>query len=1757
MFTDMSGPIRIELGKFWVNGKGALNGQQVDLYTTAKQDSIGKANAGQDGAWSIQFDTTPLTPGEHTLYVKGVDPPPAGKASGPERRSPEFRVIVPDGRQPRRPLAMRVVHGRYAESRRPEDIKPDSPLALYGDSAFLRLEGVDAPADPTKMRFFVLRDGKLTEVRNPVCRPDPQVAGGWIAELHLEGCGYKQKMLLVVMSEEKQKHNYGPVPYLPFVVQPVATAKKFAIAGVAAGREENSRPRQPNGFYLLNAVAGASLVDTDLPGDAEVQVVIFREGDPEPLGKEDWSRQKDGRVRVPISGLRQDKQNLRAELVQGDQKVPAPAADPVTVSVRLRGPRVVEVKPPDFGTAPGYTTLTLFFDRADPLDDKSEAIAGANAKDNYVLWASRGTGVFGRSQDEKIVPDAVRYDPEQNTIALQFKPTDIKPDIYRLEVRGAAIRDMFGNALEGVEGKPGSDYAKVLGRAAAAAVAEAPAPGGLPRGIRHTTGENVEFPEYTEPRDPPPGFNPSDHVETRVARLYYFRDAHRVAQIINREVKSYNRAAVDAAEQLADKARADADAATDLRRRQEFLAIEAAKATRRAEAELQQDERALLQARQNEIDAANRIGQIEAELTQKPDNQKLQDELNRLKAGQQDRAAVTGVAAQRVREASTEVQKRREEETRASETLLQAQAKEDRLREDQFRREVAAAHEDPDTYVPGKPKSDDPVRRVSISVIGEGLIQLRGPIKGINIIRMMINQIDAPVGQVRVGIHTVQINGERGDKMEKVADRVQKYIDHSRFLTMQSAEMLRKAVAKVAAQKAVQCGGVTASDGPALNLECSSQDDRDMRYLYSFFGQDFICELKAMDSEFLKTGNKLLSLHSMDTTSLASALFVFALAKNTTRMEILQEFEEMCRGELPAAEMGYFEAGWSPPGKKLEQWFCKEKFPVLACNARFQSLRGMLDGEIEGPETISPIQREFIRLAQIFKSRLVVEMQYRQRIMERAVIEDRLGNRLEELRVAKEREQKGQEALARAKQAFAKARDRVLQLVSRIGGRLEAINRLLNEIAIEQQFYLSIIVERDGKAFATIRGRKFAIGLKTEQNEAVYDMPPQFQEEMKSGFYEELARLNEALSYLELFNFENAASAEKWASATQALAEVNAATKGEKREIAWKTPDNRRRLKETREWFNELYSTDLRKKYEEFKRVASELVAILGEPAPRLPAGYGLVSLLRDGAGRYLREPLKTEVLKLVEDLDREFVSLFDVSYQRARAMEKAEESRRPLDHKKFLDMLVDEMEDKYIELLEGTRAHTANIDAYIKRLVTALDDDFNTQFYLPAFRQVRSASRAWDVNLGQIELTSILANNREFAKVSPQATMEFDLPKRDILITEAMKGAKAAIDEYGALLQDPTFLALTKMGAGLPTSSPPKSYGQDFATVRNVLPGLPGSSAERIVSQSNPGTPEIGAAFEALIPDPAIYKFETGTGYEIRPVIQPDGQAVVFHLNYMYTTNVREPVRADEKHLGRVKRHFIDTDVQLSNYELREVSRYQVALKASRTGRGVPLLENVPVAGVLFRPLPSAESSLQENIILGQATIFPTLFDLMGLRWAPAIADLDPLRVVNDEFIVRGRNRALMNRVFDHSSAKVDEYLRIPEGERRPDLYRSQETIPHEHPDGYRGPGLNLRDSKLEEGLPLRKLRPETPYVPGAHKEGILFRSPDDPPVPSGVNPGQSPPAPPDDSSGGQGGASESGPQLQQGSRAAPAALWQRLANPRTNFARPGEKTR
>ena len=330
-------------------------------------------------------------------------------------------------------------------------------------------------------------------------------------------------------------------------------------------------------------------------------------------------------------------------------------------------------------------------------------------------------------------------------------------------------------------------------------------------------------------------------------------------------------------------------------------------------------------------------------------------------------------------------------------------------------------------------------------------------------------------------------------------------------------------------------------------------------------------------------------------------------------------------------------------------------------------------------------------------------------------------------------------------------------------------------------------------------------------------------------------------------------------------------------------------------------------------------------------------------------------------------------------------------------------------------------------------------------------------------------------------------MPKRDILVQEAMQGAQAMMQDYGALLQDPTFLSATKLLSGQPTTFGSSSgapgigglpgQGQSSAAVKSVLPGFSSTPNEQVLSQAGTADRKLGSALESLIPDPAIYKFETGTGFEIRPVIQPDGHSVVYDFDYMYTTNVREPVRADEKHLGRVKRHFIHTQVQTSSFELREISRYQVALKASRTRRGVPLLEDVPVAGWLFRPLPSDESSLQQNIILAHCTVYPTLFDIMGLRWSKHVADLNHISLRDTEHVTRGRHQTIRDFIFDEASRRVDGFLDIENEEHdrqhlRPDLYHRRRVPSPYHPGGYTAPGVDdptrrdflRRDSRPEE---------------------------------------------------------------------------------------------
>lgn len=1227
-------------------------------------------------------------------------------------------------------------------------------------------------------------------------------------------------------------------------------------------------------------------------------------------------------------------------------------------------------------------------------------------------------------------------------------------------------------------------------------------------------GEHVEFPRFTRSTPIDEDFNPGDHVETRVARLYYFRDAHRVAQIINRTARPHRAAEVDQAQRRAADQRERADGLTRDRQQAERRAEEVARQLRQTEARLSELQSMEQQRRrlQRIIDSAE-DDENGAQGAGEGNNgngdartsgmQRDQDRLDRLP--EQDELE-SAIATQR-----SVLRGLQDEAVTTRERREQLQFDEDRAREEQFRLEVASAKEDPDTYAPAKVDSIDPVAQVSVSVIGEGVLQLRGPIAGINKIRTMIDQIDTPLGQVRVDLITVQLNGERGDRLEEPVSRANAYVDLSRFLTSQSLALLRRAIQSQAAMVAEQAGH-----------QGHYQVDRDRKYLYRFFGRDFIDELYEMDSEFLHSENKLLSLHSMDTVSLNQALFILSLARRDVRQQILEEFRRAVLEDLPQAEWDYRRSAGlvdethHPLMLKFKQKHCdpeprciEQVFANAAEKYHFRNFEAMFDqGDRFGgdPDTMTPLQREFIRLAQIFKARMIAEVELKQRIVERGLIqsnrresfqeEDKLREKLRKdvLRQAETVQSVALEAtreLSTAQTEFRSTASQFLEELNRVKSAAKKAESLMadarvlfNELPDPNPAAEELIKDQNGKATIDVTTRQELFrGLSNVETfiDAVRDaiektkmlpyrsQSPGLTDDIQGRLKELQADIDGIKSSVQ--NAEDLVQEDPGVGVEQLWNQLRVNYYPRARRVINIIGAIESMIAEVvrLQTIQQEKQTQLETSLRQFLDAVSYLLDGDG-------AGHGHVRDV-DLSYKKARDIVShiagtRERVVLTQSLDqtwRAAMNYGDAVMQRSVIERFLRHTRKDVDHIKLLDFLIDERQEKFIELQEGTRAHLSWMDNYLKRLAVALEDDFKVQFQEPAFAKIRQHARSRFVTLSQIERTSILTNNRALGKVTPQATMEFDLPKRKVALVEAFEAAKAVAQDAGALLNDPTFLATFQMMGGGPSGN----------SVQGVIPTLPSSTDQAIMGINAENPPEIGAALQALVPPPAIYKFETGTGYEVRPVIQPDGHSCVFDLLYMYTTNIREPVAGDEKHLGRVRRHFIDTQVQLASFEMREVSRYQVALKAARTAQGVPLLQDIPLIGVAFRPLPSAESSIQQNIILGHSIVYPTLFDMMGLRWAPAVIDLDHTELRNLQHVVRGRNRSIEDAVFGIAARNVDEMLDLKNHSQRhirPDLYHPQRDVSPYHPNGFtyqienqplvdpRGSGFEVPDRRPPE---------------------------------------------------------------------------------------------
>jgi hypothetical protein len=243
-----------------------------------------------------------------------------------------------------------------------------------------------------------------------------------------------------------------------------------------------------------------------------------------------------------------------------------------------------------------------------------------------------------------------------------------------------------------------------------------------------------------------------------------------------------------------------------------------------------------------------------------------------------------------------------------------------------------------------------------------------------------------------------------------------------------------------------------------------------------------------------------------------------------------------------------------------------------------------------------------------------------------------------------------------------------------------------------------------------------------------------------------------------------------------------------------------------------------------------------------------------------------------------------------------------------------------------------------LKEITIALEDDLDRLFVQPMIKRLRARlmSEA-KVRVGILQRESMLASNRGKARVDPKASAQLPVgQEQDIL-------------------------------------SGVQQLAQLYATVQSG-----GALAALGALQQQPR--------EA---PPEIYALTTGNKFEVTPIFDPSGQALRFKFDFVGTSNLQEPNGTTNPQMPRIERHTVNTEVQLTNLETREISRFEsnarLGIPTTYQG-GVPIFKDipgfrpwVPLLGWFVRKAGS-NASAQQSVIFGQTTMYPTIGAIIDL---------------------------------------------------------------------------------------------------------------------------------------------------------------------------------
>lgn len=263
---------------------------------------------------------------------------------------------------------------------------------------------------------------------------------------------------------------------------------------------------------------------------------------------------------------------------------------------------------------------------------------------------------------------------------------------------------------------------------------------------------------------------------------------------------------------------------------------------------------------------------------------------------------------------------------------------------------------------------------------------------------------------------------------------------------------------------------------------------------------------------------------------------------------------------------------------------------------------------------------------------------------------------------------------------------------------------------------------------------------------------------------------------------------------------------------------------------------------------------------------------------------------------------------------------------------------------LRTANARVAAADQMLKELIIAVEDDMERTFVQRMLNRLRRriTRDKIGVGVGVMQRTSMLATNRLLARVDPRAS------------------------------------------AQLPV-------GEE----QNILESVRQLSQIVLAGQAGGPLALIGALDrQPREPPPEVFGINTGNTFQVTPIFDPSGQALRFKFDFVGITRIQEPDGSTSRQVPRIERHTVNTEVQLSNLEMREVSRFESNVRVGRPTEysgGLPIVRDIPKKVRPYLPLLAwfvrrggKAAVVQQSLIFGQTTMYPTIGDIMELLTPP-----------------------------------------------------------------------------------------------------------------------------------------------------------------------------